>query len=153
MTTLPASRDDLPFTARAASGEREPWQPARCPESYDTAAAHGRAALASVAQLARTDEYEAYAALAEALTAASWNPVGGEEAGFADAVARLALVGLRAQRERAALPFEPVFDAARAHWFSLNTRVELMEAQLKALKLTPWRSYADMDAKPARRGD
>ena len=43
----------------------------------------------------------------------------------------------------AGLPFDTQFDPVAAEYRSLHQRVALMEAQLKALRCKPWRTFED----------
>jgi hypothetical protein len=145
MTPSPTSRDDLPFVGRDAHGERLAWQPRRHPDSPDAGWAAGLAHAQALAALALSDEHAAYAALMAALLAPAWNGQAAEEAGFADGLARAAAVGWRAQACRTPLPFATQFDPLHAEYCALHTRVALMEAQLKALQQTPWRSWDEAE--------
>jgi hypothetical protein len=143
MSTELSCTDDLPFTARDAAGGRLDWHPRRVAHSHEAAMQRGRDYAAALAVLAGVDEYEAWAAAKAALLAREWNGQCSEEDGFADGLARAAVVGWRAMAQGEGLPFDTSFEPTSAQWFSLNRRVELMEAQLKSLKRKPWRSYAD----------
>jgi hypothetical protein len=50
------------------------------------------------------------------------------------------MIGLRAQHHGGDMPFDTRFDPLHAQWCSLNTRVDLAEAQLKQANMKPWRS-------------
>jgi hypothetical protein len=137
------SPDELSFVARDREGARCDWQPARDASSPEAGLRRGLVYVQyEIAQLARADEYDAYTALTQALTAATWDGQRAEEVGFADGVARLALIGLRALASPRKLPFDTQFDPRQAQWCALHARLELMEAQLRALKITPWRNRA-----------
>ena len=142
MTSSITSRDDLPFTAHAANGELEPWQPKRHPRCHDSGVQSGLDAVAALGRLAEVDEYEAYIATVDALLSPSFGRLG-EELGLVEGLAGLAMVGLRAQAERGALPFDPRFDAHEVKHCTLLLRAELMEQQLKKAKMRPWRTQAD----------
>jgi hypothetical protein len=87
-----------------------------------------------IALLARVDEHEAHTAIVQALTSRTWNDQCAEKYGLADGLARLALIGLRAIAAGEGCPFSLEFDVERARQALLAIRVEVMEAQLKALK-------------------
>jgi hypothetical protein len=143
MTTDISCLDDLSFTACDADGIRSEWQPERGALSIPAAMIYGlNCVTREIAQLARVDEHDAYTAIVQALTARTWNDQCAEEYGFADGLARLALIGLRALAMGEDCPFPTEFDVERARQASLAIRVEVMEAQLKALKVKPWRTYA-----------
>ncbi len=142
MMTSILSRDDLPFTARVG-GADIPWHPRRSAPSPEAAIQQGFDYVQALAALARVDEHAAWQAAQLALMAPQWNCQLGEEEGFSDGLCRGAVIGWRAQAQMAALPFETRFEPVTAQWLSLHMRVELMEAQLRAMKVKPWRTYAE----------
>jgi len=141
MTTEITTLDDLSFTACDADGIRCDWQPDRDALSPPAAMHYGLACVTrELAQLARVDEHDAYSAIVQALTSHTWNDQCSEEYGFADGLARLAIIGLRAVAKGGECPFDTEFEPERAYHAALATRVQAMEAQLKALKVKPWRT-------------
>ena len=144
MATDITSSDDLPFTARDGAGGSVDWHPARSTHSPEAAMRQGLAYAEALAALARVDEHAAWQAAKLALQAREWNGQCAEEDGFADGLARAAVVGWRAMAQgEDLLPFDTHFDPVAAEWHSLHRRVALMEAQLKALGKTPWRTDAE----------
>ena len=110
------SRDDLSFTRRDAQGRLINWSVnPRC-RLWHEGLDRGEAFFREVAELAAHDEREAYDAIRFAF-GDEWQPptsgssewssgMPGEEAGFADALARAVIEGLRARR-RGAEPYRP----------------------------------------------
>lgn len=100
-----SSRDDLSFTGRDDCGRMINW-PAGNPGSAGDWAKGVAFMDVEIAQLASSDEAEAFEAIKAAIV-----DMGGHvtclELGFADAVARAAMLGLRAMRN-GATRFEPV---------------------------------------------
>lgn len=143
MTSPITSRDDLPFTTRTATGDFTPWHPESHSNATEAGMQYGLDAVDAIAQLADVDEYEAHTAIVQALLSPDFSCEGAQERGFADGLARLVMIGLRAQAHADAMPFDTRFDPQHAHWCSLNTRADLMEMQLKEAKMTPWRTYAE----------
>ena len=144
MTTTIATRDDLPCVSRDSEGNQQHWFSTHSStDCYDTTTALGAACVDAIAQLARVDEHEAYIAIKHALLSPHWNEEGGEEEGFADAIARIVIIGWRGIRTPDGEAFVKIFDPTLAHWCSLMQRVELREAQLKALNVTLWRTMDD----------
>ena len=137
------SREDLPFTRHEPREGFVDWHLGRRDPNalHAPAALRGQRFFVDVAHLAEADEFEAYSALRGALLGEHWDRRFGEEDGFASALAATAVVGLRAQRAREALPFDAAFDATTAQWLSMQRRIALMEAQLKALNQRPWRRW------------
>ena|SRR3569623_385134 len=147
MTPTIATRDHLPFVRRDREGNLYHWSPTRIPNAdYDTTTALGTAWVDTLAQLAAVDEHEAYIALIHVLLSPNWNVECGEEEGFADALARLAIIGWRALRAPEGQGIVKMFDPQLSRWCSLLQRLELREAQLKALNVTPWRTMEDAHA-------
>ena len=142
MATSITSRDDLPFVTHHR-GAVVDWRPQRCLTSPETAVQRGLGYVDAIAARARVDEYAAWEAAKAAVLSEHWNRDGGEEEGFVDGLCRAAVIGWRAQAQTAPLPFEARFDPRTAQWLALQRRVELMEAQLKAMKVRPWRTYAE----------
>jgi hypothetical protein len=136
------SSDDLPFVARDGAGERLDWHPQRLAMPSE-ASQRGRDYVAALAALARVDEHAAWAAAQAVLLARTWDAQCWEEEGFSDALARAAVVGWRAMAHARQLPFDTHFDPLSAEYRSLHQRVMLMEAQLKALKQKPWRTFEE----------
>jgi len=136
-------RDDLPFTARDADDGMIDWQPTRSAPAADHARRTGRAYAEAVTRLADVDEYEAYCAIKRALLSPNWNADGGEEDGFAEGLVRDAIIGMRARASKEALPFVASFDPEHSMWCSLLEQVDVMKAQFKAMKVKPWRTYAE----------
>ena len=100
------SRDDLSFTYRDSEGRLENWVNGRH-KFHSEAWMVGQARCAEVVTLAAASEYDAYNAFRFALGSKNWSSFGhGEEDGFAEELAKLALAGLRAIR-RGASPFDP----------------------------------------------
>jgi len=144
MTPTIATRDHLPFVSRDREGNLYHWSPVRIPDAdYETTTAQGTAWVDTLGQLARVDEHEAYITLIHALLSPNWNGECGEEEGFADALARIVIIGWRAIRAPDGEGFVRIFDPTLSHWCSLLQRVELREAQLKALNITPWRTMQE----------
>jgi hypothetical protein len=143
MKSTITSRDDLPFTTRNTTDDFVPWHPNRDLDSHESGRQAGLAAVDAIGQLAHVDEYEAHTAIVQLLISPNWNPRGPEELGVADGLARLVMIGLRAQQHSDDMPFETRFDPLHAQWCSLNTRVALAEAQLKKAKMKPWRSFEE----------
>jgi len=143
MTIEITTLDDLSFTASDADGIRSDWQPERGSLSPAGAMLYGLTCVTrEIAKLARVDEHDAYNAIVQALTSRTWNDQCAEEYGFADGLARLVIIALRALAMGGPLPFSTEFDPESARHASLAIRVEVLEAQLKALKVKPWRTFA-----------
>jgi hypothetical protein len=143
MTTI-ATRDHLPFVRRDREGDLHHWSPVRQHGAcYETTTALGNAWVDTLGQLARVDEHEAYIATLHALLSPNWSGECGEEEGFADALARVAVIGWRALRAADGEVTVKGFDPSLARWCSLLTRLEVMEAQLKSPNVTPWRTMEE----------
>jgi len=143
MTTAITSRDDLAFVARTKSGNLIDWHPTRNKSASPNAGRReGMNHFRDVSHLADSDEFEAYDALLNALTSPHWQAGGCEERGLIEAILAAAMVGLRAMKAKAQMPFSTTFDPHHAKWCALNRLVEVMEAQLKSMKVKPWRTYA-----------
>ncbi|AVR89032.1 Phage antirepressor protein [Thauera aromatica K172] len=117
------SRDDLSFTRRDEQGRLINWSVAHGQDDdWGAAFAQGAAFFAEVAQLAEFDEAEACKAIQTALSGPAFDHAQqggfsgawGQECGFAEAVARAAIAGLRALREGDVAPFEPHASRGRA---------------------------------------
>jgi hypothetical protein len=144
MTTQITSRDDLPFIAHKKSGARIDWRTTRDKsESPHIGRREGMQHFRDISELADIDEFEAYESLLNAMTSPDWHPGHCEERGFTEAILAAAMVGLRAMKAKSDMPFSTTFDPHHAKWCALNRLVEVMEAQLKALKVKPWRTYAE----------
>ena len=110
------SRDDLSFTRRDAEGRLSNWAVTPRQRMWADGIDRGAAFFEEVAELAANDEAEAYDAVQFAFVGewatapdsnGQWSNRGaGEECGFAAAVARAVIDGLRARREGAE-PFDP----------------------------------------------
>ena len=137
------SRDDLPFATRTATDEFDPWQPERHDDCAQDGVQYGLDAVAAIGQLAEVDEYEAHTAFVQVLLAQTFHCKRAEERGFIEGLARLAMIGLRAQAQTEPLPFDAHFDPMHAQWCSLNTRADLMEMHLRMAMINPWRTYED----------
>lgn len=75
------------------------WNPTRSSEYWAENVNTGHGYFDQVAALARFDEVDAFRAIRYAITSSRWRVGGtGEEAGFAEAIARAAVVGLAALR-------------------------------------------------------
>jgi hypothetical protein len=123
-------RDDLTFTARNGEGRIENWCPAGDSNNWGERFDIGKERFAEIIQMADSNEYEAWLAIRFALTSPAWCssfPGRGEEVGFADELARAAMVGLRAIAES----WTP-YDEKKSEIASLENRVAFLEQQLAA---------------------
>jgi hypothetical protein len=142
MTTEITTLDDLSFVIRDDDDIRIDWHPVRRTHSPTAAMEYGRlCAMRELAQLAEVDEHDAYMAITRALTSRTRNTQCGEEVGMIDGLARLAMIGLRALSATQEMPFSTLFDPHHSEWCSLHRQVDVMQAQFKALKIKPWRTY------------
>lgn len=124
------SREDLSFTRREgcsdnSAGLLNNWHAPHCNDDYwHQGQAEGERRFREVMQLALYDETEAARAIRFALAAKTWNGGWGEEDGFASALARVAIAGIRAL-SAGAEPFtetnEPLDDDETAFIESLAT--------------------------------
>lgn len=132
-----AERDDLTFTERDEAGRLRNWcPPGRTEDWYDGREA-GKLLFAQVVALANEEEYQAFLAITSALGEASlWRPGGSEEAGFVEALACYAMVGMRALSHDTENPYDPKWSATCA----AEQRRDILAAQLKSLGVTPWRT-------------
>jgi len=139
------SRNDLSFTARDDAGATLDWHPGRhnMLVSHDACVKRGLEFFEDLEKLADVDEFDAYTAIRLALCSNAWKPDCGEEMGFADAIARAVIIGLRAMREKGILPFDRFFDPTHSQWCSMQERIELAELQLARFKQKPWRTYEE----------
>ena len=142
MTTEITTLDDLSFVTRDDDDIRIDWHPVRRTHAPAAATEYGRqCVMRELAQLAGTDEFDAYSAITRLLTSRTWNGQCSEESGVADAVARLVMIGLRAVAAMQDMPFATTFDPAHAEWCSLQRQADVMNAHFKSLKIKPWRTY------------
>ena len=110
------SRDDLSFTRRDEQGRMVNWHVDQRMRMWADSIQRGEEFFREVAELAANDEREAYAAVRFAFMdewsstldgSTQWSNRGaGEEMGFAEAVARAVIDGLRARREGVE-PYDP----------------------------------------------
>jgi len=136
------SRDDLPFTARDADHILIDWQPIRhAPDDHGRRVGYSYAQ--AVAHIVDVDEYEAYCAIKHALLSPASDPDQPEEHGFVDGIARDAMIGMRAKAAKESLPFSTGFDPKHSTFCSLLEQVDVMKAQFKAMRVKPWRTYAE----------
>lgn len=94
------SRDDLSFTKRDNVGRLDNWVVPHDKEGNWSAGREiGFLCFSEVAELASRDESEAFDAIKFAMNSSGWKAAGwGIEFGFSEALARAAIVGLRALR-------------------------------------------------------
>lgn len=126
----PMDREDLTFTGRDNEGRLNNWVSAGNTDSWDDRMDIGKQRFAEIVTLAESNEYAAWQAIRFALTSPAWCsafPGRGEEVGFADELARAAMVGLRAMAEGWA-----PYDEKRSEIASLEERVAYLEQQLAA---------------------
>ena len=129
------SRDDLSFTRRDAEGRLNNWAVTPRQRMWADGIDRGAAFFEEVAELAANDEGEAYDAVQFAFIgewaaapdgSSQWSNRGaGEEMGFAAAVARAVIDGLRARREGAA-PFDPERKSPRGRPRSKSSGTQLL---------------------------
>lgn len=113
----------MSFAGPDPEGRFQSWAiPARGDQTdWHEGVTNGEKRFAEVIELAAEDEFEAYSAIKQALLAREWSPGWGEENGFADMVARAAIVGLWAMRDEED-PYPP-FNVERARTQSLETQL------------------------------
>ena len=135
MTSDMNSRDDLPFANRDSEGHLHDWHPLRgeSRRSHAAGVQRGIAFFKALARLANANDIEAYSAVKFSLLSPHWDRHHAEEQGFADALARTVLVGLRAQRAGKVLKVNAPFLPTPAQWLALHARMDLLEAQLAAM--------------------
>lgn len=90
------THDDLSFTKRDDAGRLINWHvPHDKTDDWGEKYAMGQGFIAEIAELAESDELEAYNAIKYALSGGDFRRGDGEECGFAEAIARAVIDGLR----------------------------------------------------------
>lgn len=98
-----AVRDDLSFTAREGHFNNlnnwKPVRPPKAPGDWHVGVAIGHQCAEEILRLAEESEKEAYDAIRFAFNAGGWRTNGsGVEFGFSEAIASLAVLGMRSLR-------------------------------------------------------